>query len=304
MAERYTDLCGLVLLLVTVMVITTSTAIWLFVTGSTATTTIPSVSSSFTVFRAQSNPVIVLLASFSDVNYSAFTVTAKIVDSAISAVIWVSQSIQLMSNNYHEIFTLKDGTIKKHLYALQGSIFEIIFPSLTGLESGNVTVEYRRFIGSTSTGTCLASQSIGPSTKSQSTHYTTLEDGFIKFRVINGGLKGSFEYNFTVNELNSSSLDHSSYQCALNLTNGICQHTTVYNSTYLLALITLDNENSQAYPTFNVTREGESKQDLSCKSTLVFIGAAFLFITLMVMIFVLAASILLVRKRQNVTVQV
>ena len=109
----------------------------------------------------------------------------------------------------------------------------------------------RRFIGSTSTGTCLASQSIGPSTKSQSIHYTTLEDGFIEFRVINEGLKGNFEYNFTVNELNSSSLDHSSYQCALNLTNGICQHTTVYNSTYLLALVTLDNENSQAYPTFN-----------------------------------------------------
>ena len=83
-------LCCLVLLLVTVMVITTSTAIGLIVTGGTATTTIPSVNSSLTVFKAQSNPVTVLLASFSDVNYSAFIVTAKIEDSAVSAIIWVS----------------------------------------------------------------------------------------------------------------------------------------------------------------------------------------------------------------------
>lgn len=57
-------------------------------------------------------------------------------------------------------------------------------------------------------------------------------------------------------------------------------------------------------PLLTVTCEGESKQDLSRMTTLASIGAAFLFITLMVMIFVLAASILLVHKRQNVTVQV
>lgn len=294
-------LCGLVLLLVTVMVITTSTAIGLIVTGSTATTTIPSVTSSFTVFKAQSNPVTVLLASFSDVNYSTFIVTAKIEDSAVSAIIWVSQLIQPMSNNYCEKFTLKDGATKNHLYALQGSIFEIVFSSLTGPEDGNVTVEYRRFVGSTSTGTCLASRSVVPSTKSQLINYTTLEDGFIEIRVINGGLKGSFEYNFTVNELNSLSLERSQYRCALNLTNRICQHMTVYNPSYLLALVTLDNENPQVHPAFNVTLKGESKQDMSRMTTLVSTGAAFLFLTLMVMILVLATSILLVHK-QNVTV--
>ena len=296
--------CGLVLLLVTVMVITTSTAIGLIVTGSMASTTIPNVNSSLTVFDAQSNPVALLLDSFTDYNYSKFTVTAKIEDSAVSAVIWVSQSIQLMSNNFHENFTLRDETTKNHLYALQGSVFEIVFSSLTGPESGNVTVEYRRFIGSTSTGTCLASQSIGPSTKIQSLHYTTLEDGFIEFRVINKGLKGSFKYNFTVNELNSSSLEHSQYRCTLNLTNRICQHATTYNPAYLLALITLDNENPQVHPAFNVTLKGESKPDLSRMTTLVSIGAAFLFLTLMVMILVLAILILLNMCKQNVTVQV
>ena len=229
----------------------------------TASSPIPSVNSSYQVLRAQTNPVVLLLGSFSSEDHSIFKVTTEIMNDAVSAVIGLTPSIQsgLFTVTYPpENYTLPQNTIpnKKHAYVLPGSCLEVSFSPLLGPVGGNATVEFRHFIGSTKTGSLLIpSQTVWPSLESQQVNYTATNNLFIDVWVINRGLNGSYVYNFTIKELNSSLLLQSQYKCTVNATNGVCQHKSIYSANFLLAAVTLDQ--SQYYPTINVSLAGGVK---------------------------------------------
>ena len=231
----------------------------------TASSPIPSVNSSYEVFPAQTKPVVLSLGSFSREDYSIFKVTTEIMNNAFSAMIGLTPSIEsgIFTVTYPpENYTLPQNTIpnKKHAYVLPGSCLEVSFSPLSGPVGGNVTVEFRHFIGSTKTGSLLiTSQTVWPSLESQRVNYTANDSLFIDVWVINRGLNGSYLYNFTIKELimNSSLVLQSQYKCTVNATNGVCQHKSDYSTNFLLAAVTLDQ--SQYYPTINVSLAGRVK---------------------------------------------
>ena len=139
------------------------------------------------------------------------------------------------------------------MYVLADSSFRIIFAPLDGPVTTNATVEFRKYNGSGHPGKLLASQSVEPSTRKQSVSYTSIDPGFIEFRVVNSGLNGSFVYNFTINELNTLSLEKSDFKCTLNSINRDCKHSSMYSTNNLLASVTFDHDYIQGYPTFNIT---------------------------------------------------
>ena len=125
----------------------------------------------------------------------------------------------------------------------------------------NVTVEIRKFIGSKHLGNLYKSYMIRASTTGQLVNYTASDPGFIQVRVINNGLQGNFSYQFTVKELNSSTLHQSWYRCIMNFTNNVCRHASAEGTNYLLVHVTLDNDN-RGYPNFVMNLIGRDKHVL------------------------------------------
>ena len=125
----------------------------------------------------------------------------------------------------------------------------------------NVTVEIRKFIGSKHLGNLYKSYTIRASTTGQLVNYTASDPGFIQVRVINNGLQGNFSYQFTVKELNSSTLHQSWYRCIMNFTNNVCRHASAEGTNYLLVHVTLDNDN-RGYPNFVMNLIGRDKHVL------------------------------------------
>ena len=275
-----------------IIIVVTLPAAGLFAATFTASSPIPNVNSSYLVLRAQTNPVVLLLSSFSSEDHSNFKVTTEIMNDAVSAVIGLTPSIQsgLFTVTYPpENYTLPQNTIpnKKHAYVLLGSYLEVSFSSLSGPVGGNVTVEFRHFIGSTKTGRLLMSQTVWPSLESQQVNYTANDSLFIDVWVINGGLSGSYVYNFTIKELNSSLVLQSQYKCTVNATNGVCQHKSIYSTNFLLASVTLDQ--SQYYPTINVSLAGRVKYYLpriptATTAIVVFVISVIIIIALVIII--------------------
>ena len=251
----------------------------LFAATFTASSPIPSVNSSYEVFPAQTNPVVLSLGSFSREDHSIFKVSAEIMNNAVSAIIGLTPLIEsgIFTVTYPtENYTLPQNTIpnKKHAYVLPGSCLEVSFSPLFGLVDGNVTVEFRHFIGSIKTGSLLiTSQTVRISLESQRVNYIANDSLFIDVWVINGGLSGSYVYNFTIKELNSSLVLQSQYKCTVNATNGVCQHESVYTTNFLLAAVTLDQ--SQYYPTINVSLASRVKYYLPRIPTLITTIVAF-----------------------------
>ena len=210
-------------------------------------------SSCITAYRAQSVPLVMLLATYDKSKYSSFMITSDIpLDTDVSAIVWTVEAIEPISNTYEETVTL-EAARHIHLYALADSSFQIIFGSLDGPVTANATVEFQKYNGGGHPGNILASQSVVSSEKNQSIIYTNDEPGFIEFRLINNGLNGSFTYNFTINELNTSSLRKSDYNCTLNSINKECKHSSLYSTNNMLASVTFDHDFIQGYPTFNIT---------------------------------------------------
>ena len=215
----------------------------------------PTLSNSFSVtaYRAQSVPLVMQLATYEKSKYSSFVITSDIpLDTEVSATVWIVETIEPIRNTYEETVNLQAAR-DIQLYALADSSFQINFAPLDGPVTANATVEFRKYNGSGHPGKLLASQSVGPSTKRQSVSYTSIEPGFIEFRLVNSGLNGSFVYNFTINELNTSSLEKSDFKCILNSINRNCKHSSVYSTNNLLASVTFDHDYIQGYPTFNIT---------------------------------------------------
>ena len=213
----------------------------------------PSASSHLTAYHGQSAPLVMLLATYDSSEYSSFAVSSDIsIETTVSAIVWIVKSIQPIRNTYEETVVFQDAR-NIQLYALIGSFFQINFAPLDGPVTANATVEFRKYNGSGHPGELFASQSVGPSMKRQSVNYTSVEPGFIEFRLVNSGLNGSFVYNFTINELNISSLKKSDYKCTLNSINRDCKHSSVYSTNNLLASVTFDHDYIQGYPTFNIT---------------------------------------------------
>ena len=200
-------------------------------------------------------------------------------NNAVSAIIGLTPLIEsgIFTVTYPtENYTLPQNTIpnKKHAYVLPGSYLEVSFSSLSGPVDGNVTVEFRHFIGSTKTGSLLIpSQTVWASLESQQVNYTANDSLFIDVWVINRGLNGSYLHNFTIKEVNISLVLQSQYKCTVNATNGVCQHESVYTTNFLLAAVTLDQ--SQYYPTINVSLASRVKYYLPRIPTLITTIVAF-----------------------------
>ena len=218
------------------------------------THTTPSTSSHLTAYRGQSAPLVMLLATYDDSEYSSFMVSSD-THTDFSATLWIVQSIEPIRNTYNDDVILQDLR-NLQLYTLTGSTFKLTVLS-HGPAGANATFEFRN----KSTNQVLANWTVSPSNTSQTFNYTTEAPGFIEILPINNGLNGSLIQNFTINELNDSSLEQSHYQCTLNSTSRSCNHTTIYSTNNLLASVTLDAD-SNIYPTFNTTLSGEAKRTL------------------------------------------
>ena len=219
---------------------------------------IPSTSSRLTACRGQSAPLVLLLATYDGSEYSSFVVSSDIPSDThadVSATVWIVQSIEPIRNTYNDAVILQDLR-NLLLYTLTGSTFKLTILS-HGPAGANAIFEFRN----KSTNGLLTRWTVSPSNTSQTFNYTTEAPGFIEIRAMNNGLNGSLMQNFTINELNDSSLEQSRYQCTLNSTSRYCNHATIYSTNNLLVSVTFDGD-SNNYPTFNTTLSGEEKRIL------------------------------------------
>ena len=234
----------------------------MLVTSIVATTHMPSNNTTLTAYQAQSSEVVFQLATFESTDYSSILLTSDIPrDTTTSATAWITHSIEPTSSMYSGSLILQYKTFQ--LYTLSDSNFKFSFSALSGIGAvgENVTVEIRKFIGSKHLGNLYKSYTIRASTNGQLVSYTASDSGFIQVRVINNGLQGNFSYQFTVKELNSSTLHQSWYRCILNSNNNVCRHASAEGTNYLLVHVTLDNDN-RGYPNFNVNLIGGEKHVL------------------------------------------
>ena len=222
-----------------------------------ATTDMPNNNTTITAYQAQSSKVVFQLATFKGADYSSFSVTSDIPQgTTTSATVWITHPVEPTSSICSGSLTLQDKTLQ--LYVLPGSNFEVSFSALSGIgiADENVTV---KFTGSKHTDD--KSYTIRASTTGQLVNYTASDSGFIQVGVINNGLQGNFSYQFTVKELNSSTLHQSWYRCIMNSTNNVCRHASAEGINCLLVHVTLDNDN-RGYPNFDVNLIGREKHVL------------------------------------------
>lgn len=218
---------------------------------------VPVLVTSISAYQALSSEVIFKLATFKGADYSSFSVTSDIPQgTTTSATVWITHSVEPTSSIYSGSLTLQDKTLQ--LFALPGSNFEDSFSALSGIgiADENVTV---KFTGSKHTDD--KSYTIRVSTTGHLMNYTASDSGFIQVRVINNGLQGNFSYQFTVKELNSSTLHQSWYRCIMNSINNVCRHASAEGINCLLVHVTLDNDN-RGYPNFDVNLIGREKHVL------------------------------------------
>ena len=173
-----------------------------------------------------------------------------------------------------------------HFYALPDSIFNVTFPSLSGLEGTYVLVELREFVESGLNGSVLQSQSVKPSTDSQSLIFTLEISSFVEIVIANEGVSSTFGYNITIKEL---LLDGAEYVCAVNSTT-TCQGTSSYKNNYILAETT--PESASVYPIVTLTLFGKEKPGIRNVSLTVLaaimitIGTVLFVICLLVFVYV------------------
>ena len=218
--------------------------------------TIPNMTSSHSIFQAQSNPLVVLLDEFTSENYSSYRIASNNngpSTSNISSKIWVAQVMHLISNSYSSGNTILPDSYDIHFYALPGSTFNVTFPSLSGSDGASVLVEFREFVESGLNGSVLESQFVKPSTDSQSVIYMLQVPGFVEVFIANVGASGTFEYNIMIKEI---LLEEAEYVCTINSYN-TCQNASVYENNYLLAETT--PESATVYPIITVTLVGKDK---------------------------------------------
>ena len=222
--------------------------------------------SNLTVYFAQSNPVPVMLNVFSSADYKSCTVTSNIKsfnnkDTPISGTLWVIPTLpQPNKNLYTDSFKLGPYNHSNEYYIGPSSNLTVIFSSLSG--AGIVTVQFINY----SSGSLLTSKQVKESTKNQTVNYiyngSEVEYMFIEVKILTTGqLTGSYMYNFTIYELDNSTLEQSRYSCTVNYTNDICQVPSVYTNNYLIGLITLDGHDSQNHPAVNMTLVGQEKKN-------------------------------------------
>ena len=252
-----THLCYLLSFSAILAVLFIILAVPVLATSIVATTDMPSNNTTITAYQAQSSKVVFQLATFKDADYSSFSVTSDIPQgTTTSATVWITHSIEPTSSIYNDSLTIQDKMFQ--LYALPGSNFEVSFSALSGIgiADENVTVQ---FTGSKHKDD--KSYTIRASTTGQLVNYTASDPGFVQVRVINNGLQGNFSYQFTVKELNSSTLQQSWYRCIMNSTNNVCHHASTDGTNYLLVHVILDNDN-RGYPNFIVNLIGGEKHVL------------------------------------------
>ena len=220
-------------------------------------TVIPNVTTSYPIFQAQSSPVVILLDKFASENYSSFIISSIIngpSTSDISSKIWVGQLMHLISNSYTTGNIIIPSTpYNIHFYALSGSTFNITFSSLSGPDGTYVLVELREFVETGLNGSVLQSQSVAPSTDSQSVIFTLEISGFVEIFIASAGVSGNFGYNITIMEI---TLDGAEYVCTVNSTT-TCHGMGVYDNNYILAETT--PESVSVYPIATLTLVGKEK---------------------------------------------
>ena len=222
---------------------------------------IPNVTSSRSIFQAQSTPLVVLLDEFNSENYSSFIIASTIYGSSTSDIpskIWIAPEIYLTNSSYSkDDIILPSTSYDIHFYALPGSIFNVTFPSLSGLDGTYVLVELREFVESGLNGSVLQSQSVKPSTGTQSVIFTLEISGFVAIFLANEGASGTFGYNITIKGV---ACEGAEYICTVNSTT-TCNSTSVYDNNYILAETTL--ESATVYPIITLTIVGKEKPTLT-----------------------------------------
>ena len=227
------------------------------ITPNTTYTTIPNVTSIHPIFQAQSNPLVILLDEFTNENYSSFLIALNITEPGspdVSSKIWIAPMLNLTNTSYtNKDIILPDTTYSIRFHALTGSTFNVTFPSLSGSSDAYVAVELRKLVESGLNNSVLLSQSVRPSTDSQSVTFTLQMPEFVELRIVNERVSGTFDYNITVKEI---SLEGAKYVCTVNSTS-TCQSTGVYDNNYILAQTA--SESASVYPIIVVTLVGEEK---------------------------------------------
>ena len=232
----------------------------LFIQAFTHTyTVIPNVTTSHPIFQAQSSPVVILLDNFAGENYSSFIIASSIngpTSADVSSNIWIGQATHLISNSYSkDDIILPSTSYDIHFYAMPGSIFNVTFPSLSGLEGTYVLVELREFVESGLNGSVLQSQSVKPSTDSQSVIFTLEMSSFVEIYIANEGASGTFGYNITIKEI---TLDGARYICTVNSTT-TCQDMSTYDNNYNIILAETILESAPVYPIVTLILVGKEK---------------------------------------------
>ena len=199
----------------------------------------------------------VLLDEFASENYSSFLVALNITEPGspdVSSKIWIASMLNLTNTSYtNNDIILPDTTYSIRFHALAGSTFNVTFPSLSGSSGAYVVVELRKLVESGLNESVLLSQSVRPSTDSQSVIFTLQMPEFVELRIVNERVSGTFDYNITVKEI---SLEGAKCVCTVNSTS-TCQSTGVYDNNYILAQTV--SESVSVYPIIVVTLVGEKK---------------------------------------------
>ena len=175
----------------------------------------------------------VLLDEFASENYSSFLVALNITEPGspdVSSKIWIASMLNLTNTSYtNNDIILPDTTYSIRFHALAGSTFNVTFPSLSGSSGAYVVVELRKLVESGLNESVLLSQSVRPSTDSQSVIFTLQMPEFVELRIVNERVSGTFDYNITVKEI---SLEGAKCVCTVNSTS-TCQSTGVYDNNYI-----------------------------------------------------------------------
>ena len=199
----------------------------------------------------------VLLDHFTSENYSSYIIASNIsgsLTSDISSKIWVAQEIHLISNSYNsENILLPFEPYEIHFYALASSTFNVTFPLLYGSNDTYVLVELSEFVESGLNSSVLESQSLKPSTDTQSVIFTLELSSFVKIAIANEGASGTFSYSITIKKI---SLEGAKYVCTVNSTS-TCQGMGMYDNNYILSQTT--PESASVYPIISVTLVGKEK---------------------------------------------
>ena len=201
----------------------------------------------------------VLLDEFASENYmySSFIVALNITEpgsSDMSTKIWIAPMLNLTNSSYtNKDIILPDTTYSIRFHAPAGSTFNVTFPSLSGSSDAYVVIELRKLVKSGLNDSVLLSQSVKPSTDSQSVTFTLQMPEFVELRIVNERVSGTFDYNITVKEI---SLEGAKYVCTVNSTS-TCQSIGVYDNNYILAQTA--SESVSVYPIIMVTLVGEEK---------------------------------------------